>query len=88
MGGEEGAVLQPGDHCGWGASGDTGQSAGLLRVGQVGDGGPNWRDRGKEGTGGKGGEREDERDKGGRELLLYTVLAATIYSVSCYYIQC
>ena len=41
VGGEEGAILQPGDHCGWGASGDTGQSAGLLRVDQVGDGGSN-----------------------------------------------
>ena len=40
MGGEEGAILQPGDHCGWRASRDTGQSASLLRVGQVGDGGP------------------------------------------------
>ena len=45
--GEERAVLQPGDHCGWRASGDTGQSVGLLRVGQLGDGGPNWREGGR-----------------------------------------
>ena len=49
--GEDGAVLQPGNHCGWGASGDTCQSAGLLRVSQVGDGGPNWREGGKERNG-------------------------------------
>ena len=63
MGGEEGAVLQPGDHCGWGASGDTGQSAGLLRVGQVGDGGPNWREGGREGREGGGRRKEIEEEE-------------------------
>ena len=70
MGGEEGAILQPGDHCGWRASGDTGQSAGLLRVGQVGDGRPNWRkertrmmEGGRKREGGREGRRE-----GGKKL--------------------
>ena len=67
MGGEEGAVLQPGHHCGWGASGDTGQSAGLLRVGQVGDSGPNWREAGKRGEGREGrGRKGGTREAGGR----------------------
>ena len=61
MGGEEGAVLQPGHHCGWGASGDTGQSARLLRVGQVGDGGPNWREGGREGGTREAGQRRKRK---------------------------